>query len=63
MKTNVERYFFKLVCVNENNPLEYEILEDVNLPDLNEVHNYIDNHISNYVPEMTKWMLLPMVRM
>lgn len=59
--SSVEKYFFKLVCVNENNPLEYEVLEDVNLANLSDVHTYVTTHINRYGnPEFTKWMLLPM---
>lgn len=60
---NENTYFFKLVCVNENNPIEYEILEDVNLGNLDDVHSYMKTHFGNYKnPECTKWMLLPMCR-
>lgn len=56
----MEKYYFKLVCVNENNPLEYEVLEDVNVATLNEVHAYVVNRINKHThPELTKWMLLP----
>lgn len=56
----MEKYYFKLVCVNENNPLEYEVLEDVNVATLNEVHAYVVNCIHKHKhPELTKWMLLP----
>ena len=62
--SDLSKYFFKLVCVNENNPLEYEVLEDVNLPNLDFVHAYVENHIeAQKTPEMGKWLLLPMVRM
>lgn len=53
-------YFFKLVCVDEENPLEYEVLEDVNLDDLEAVHKYVEEHINKHSPETNKWMLLPM---
>lgn len=53
-------YYFKLVCVDEQNPLEYEILEDVNLDNLDAVHKYVEEHIASHSPETNKWMLLPM---
>lgn len=58
---DIEKYYFKLVCVNENNPLEYEVLEDVNLSTIDEVHKYVIEHFNKRtLPEMTKWILLPM---
>lgn len=36
------QYFFKLVCVDETNPLAYEVLEDVNMRTLDEVHRYVE---------------------
>lgn len=59
----MDAYFFKLVCINENNPFEYEVLEDVNIGTLDDVHKYISEHIKNYAPESTKWILLPMRKM
>lgn len=57
-------YFFKLVCVNENNPLEYEVLEDVNLSNLENVHSFVKKYFEIHnMPEMTKWLLLPMKKM
>lgn len=56
----MSNYYFKLVCVDEQNPLEYEVLEDVNLDDLDAVHKYVVDHIKNHTPETNKWMLLPM---
>lgn len=53
-------FFFKLVCVDETNPLEYEVLEDVNVGCLDDVHKFVTEHIGNYQPDKTKWMLLPM---
>lgn len=56
----MSNYYFKLVCVDEQNPLEYEVLEDVNLNDLEAVHKYVIEHIASHSPETNKWMLLPM---
>ena len=53
-------FYFKLVCVDEQNPLEYRVLEDVNLDNLEDVHKYVEEHIYNHSPELIKWMLLPM---
>ena len=60
---SIDKYYFKLVCVNENNPFEYEVLEDANLSTLDDVYKYVSSHINGHGnPELTKWMLLPMKR-
>lgn len=56
----MDNYYFKLVCVSDQDPLEYSVLEDVNLGDLEEVHKYVMEHICNHTPEHIKWMLIPM---
>lgn len=56
-------YYFKLVCIDEQNPLEYCVLEDVNLNNLEDVHKYVESHIDSYSPECIKWMLIPMKKM
>lgn len=56
----MDNYYFKLVCVDEQNPLEYDVLEDVNLSNLEDVHKYVEDHIETHSPEHIKWMLIPM---
>lgn len=56
---NPSHYAFKLVCVDESNPLEYEVLEDLNAQDLKEVHNLLESKIVKYNINNTKWMLFP----
>lgn len=56
----MDNIFFKLVCVCEQDPLEYTVLEDVNLPNLDDVHTYVVDHIGEYNPDKIKWILLPM---
>lgn len=56
----MNNYYFKLVCVDEQNPLEYGVLEDINLDDLEDVHKYVKEHFDAHSPEHIKWMLLPM---
>lgn len=58
----MDKYYFKLVCVDEQNPLGYLVLEDVNLNDLSEVHDYVEKHISNHSLDTIKWMLIPMIK-
>ena len=53
----MEKQFFKLVCVDENNPFEYEVLEDVNKGTLEEVHSYVKQNIHKH--KNAKWLLLP----
>ena len=55
-------YYFRLVCVNEYNILEYEILEDVNVGNLTEVHKYVEEHIQQHLIKNAKWMLIPVKR-
>lgn len=56
----LDNYYFKLVCVDEQNPLEYGVLEDVNIGNLEDVRKYVVEHIKNHSPERIKWMLIPM---
>lgn len=52
-----EKVFYKIVCVSENDPFEYKVLEDVNRGSLEEVHEYVKENIKKY--KNAKWMLLP----
>lgn len=56
----MDNYFFKLVCIDESNPIEYDVLEDVNIENLENVHEYVREHIQKHTPEHSKWMLIPM---
>lgn len=49
--------FFKLVCIDESDPLEYLVLEDVNKKTLEDIHKFVKEHINEH-PEC-KWILLP----
>ena len=51
------RVFYKLVCVDESDPLEYQTLEDINCGCLEEVHEYVTKNIGKH--KNAKWMLLP----
>ena len=55
----MDKYYFKLVCVDEQNPLEYCVLEDKIIGNLDDVHKYVKEHIAIHTPESTKWMLIP----
>lgn len=56
----MDNCYFKLVCVDEQDPLGYNVLEDVNLSDLEEVHQYVEMHINDHSLNTVKWMLIPM---
>lgn len=56
----MDNYYFKLVCVDEQHPLGYCILEDVNL-NLEDVHEYVEDHINNHPLDTIKWMIKPNV--
>ena len=51
------RMFYKLVCIDESNPLEYRVLDDINRGNLEEIHEYVKKNIDKY--KNAKWMLLP----
>lgn len=53
----MEKQFFKLVCLNEDNPFEYEVVEDVNRGTLDEVHDFVKKNIHKH--KSAKWMLIP----
>ena len=52
-----ERNFFKVVCIDENNPFEYQILEDSNHSDLESVHEFVTQKFEKH--QGAKWILLP----
>lgn len=56
----MDNYYFKLVCVDEQNPFGYRVLEDKNLNSLNDVHEYVEKHINTQTIETVKWILIPM---
>lgn len=59
----MEEYFYKIVCVADQDPLEFLVTEDKNLGTLEQVHKYVLENIKKYIPENTKWILIPMKRM
>lgn len=52
-------YYFRLVCVDEQNPIQYSVLEDETIESLEDVHKFIEDHLYSHTPELTKWMLIP----
>lgn len=55
----MENLFFKVVCVNDSNPMEYQVLEDVNRGNLDEVHEFVTQMYEKHIG--SKWMLIPYV--
>lgn len=58
-KEKQDEYFYKLVCIDESNPLEYTVLLEENVDTLDKVHELVEKHIHEYIPNMVKWMLIP----
>ncbi len=56
MKNN---YAFKIVCVDENNPIEYSVLDDVNVGDMDEVCKYISKNYKNFNLDVCKCIIIP----
>ena len=53
----MEKLCFKVVCIDESDPFEYRVLEDVNRGNLDEVHDFINKRIKQHIG--AKWMLIP----
>lgn len=53
----MEKEYFRLICIDENDPLEYRILVDENKENLEEVHKFVKNNFHKY--QNAKWLLLP----
>lgn len=48
--------FLKVVCIDENDPLEYRVLEDSNHSDLDSVHKFVTQNFEKH--KGAKWILL-----
>ena len=55
----MENYYFRLICVDEQNPIYYHVLVDETLGTLEDVHKYVKKNIENNIQNMSKWMLIP----
>ena len=55
----MDNYYYKLVCVDETNPMGYRVLNDENFDSLDAVHEFVQRHINEYIPNLVKWMLMP----
>lgn len=54
-----DEYFYQLVCVDNSNPLEFRILVDECIDDLDQIQDIIQKYKDIYIPEFTKWILTP----
>lgn len=52
-----KKEFIRIVCLDENNPLEYKVLEDVNKSNLKEAFEFINQKFSLH--KNGRWLLLP----
>ncbi len=52
-------YAFKIVCLDENNPIEYSILDDVNVDDMNKVCEHIRKNYKKFNLDVCKCIIIP----
>lgn len=50
---------FKLVCIDDSSPFEFQVLDDTNKGSLDEIFAHLKENIGNYNIENCKWLLLP----
>lgn len=55
----MEDYYFRLVCVNDTDPIEFCVLEDKNVKTLEEAHDFVLKNINKHISQKTKWLLIP----
>ena len=48
--------FIRIICLDENDPLEYKVLEDVNKSNLQEAFDFINQKFSLH--KNKRWLLL-----
>lgn len=58
--SGTKEYAFKVVCLDENNPVEYTILDEVNIKDMEEVCKYLQENYLKFNMDNCKWIILPM---
>ena len=59
---NKSEYAFKVVCVDENNPIEYTILDEVNKDNMFEVCKYLQENYQNFDISNCKWIIIPITK-
>lgn len=55
-------YAFKIVCLDENNPLEYSVLDEVNVSDIKEVCEYISKNYKRFNLDVCKCIIIPIAK-
>ena len=53
----MQKPFFKIICIDESDPFEFQVLEDVNRGNLEEVHEFVKEKMPLH--DGAKWLLLP----
>lgn len=53
----MENEYFRLICVDENDPFGYKVLADENKGSLTEVHKFVVDNYEKY--RNARWILLP----
>lgn len=51
--------YFRVICIDESDPLEYKIVEDVNKGSLDDVHKFLDENYEKHHGNGIRWLLLP----
>lgn len=51
--------YFRIICIDESDPMEYCVLEDVNRGSLEEVHKFLDKNYEKHNKQGVRWLLLP----
>ncbi len=55
-------YAFKIVCLDENNPLAYSILDEANVGDMKEVCEYISQNYKRFNLDVCKCIIIPIAK-
>ena len=54
-----KKFAFKIVFIDENDPIEYKILDEVNKDNITEVCQYLKQRYNDFDLESCKWMIIP----
>lgn len=53
------KFAFKVVCIDENNPIEYTVLDEINMDNIDEVCRYLKTNYANFDMDICKWVIIP----
>ncbi len=59
---NNKNFAFKIVCVDENNPLEYSVLDETNKGSIEEICNYLQENYHKFDMNNCKWIIIPIAK-